>query len=106
MPLSIGLHCFDLTKNIKYNQMSKLNTDVVDLIIMYTDIATKERMYDSGLLQELVSSHMMALVKTDIMNASKEKHKQLLEKCLQCLQYHVWDDGTPMKNRQTHRMVW
>ena len=83
--------------------MSNLNTDVVDIIIMYTDSVTKQRMYDSGLLHKIGSSHIVALVAADIMNASKEKHKKPLERCLQCLRFHVWDDGYPMKNRQSHR---
>ena len=53
--------------------MSNLNTDVVDIIIMYTDSVTKQRIYDSGLLHKIGSSHIVALVAADIMNASKEK---------------------------------
>ena len=44
-------------------------------------------------------------VEQDVLAAAKDKaqHNERLQACLGCLQYHVWSDGTPMKNRSSHR---
>ena len=82
--------------------MGALPQDVVDVIINMTDMHTKTLLYDSKGLHDLVSNTLFKNIEQDIFAASKVQHNKLLQSCLNCLQYHVWSDGTPMKNRSRH----
>jgi hypothetical protein len=82
--------------------MRSLPREIVDSIICKTDIRTNTKLYDSGLLQTIVSKQIYEWVLDEIHDYCKRRHKKLLHACLECLQYHVWEDGTPMKNRTWH----
>lgn len=91
--------------------MNVLPQDVLDTIINMTDMHTKILLYDSpsgkklrdsNILHDLVSITMYKNIEQDIFAAFKMKHNKLLQSCLDSLQYHVWSDGTPMKNRTRH----
>ena len=82
--------------------MGALPQDVLDAIINMTDTRTKILLYDSNVLHDLVSITMHKNIEQDIFAAFEVQHNKLLQSCLNCLQYHVWSDGTPMKNRSRH----
>uniref|UniRef100_A0A6C0BEX9 Uncharacterized protein n=1 Tax=viral metagenome TaxID=1070528 RepID=A0A6C0BEX9_9ZZZZ len=82
--------------------MIALPQDVIDTIINMTDTQTKISLYESNVLRDIVSTTMFKNIEQDVFIAFKEQHNKLLQSCLKCLQYHVWSDGTPMKNRARH----
>ena len=82
--------------------MGALPQDVLDTIINMIDTQTKILLYDSKVLHDLVSLTMYKNIEEDIFAEFKVQHNKQLQSCLNCLQYHVWSDGTPMKNRCRH----
>jgi hypothetical protein len=82
--------------------MGALPQDVLDAIMNMTDTRTKILLYNSNVLHDLVSVTMYKNIEQDIFASFKVQHNKLLQSCLNCLQYHVWSDGAPMKNRSRH----
>lgn len=102
-PAELDARVKDGTESSKASSlMCALPQEVVDVIINMTDTHTKTLLYDSKGLHDLVSKTMFKNIEQDIFAAFKVQHTELLQPCLNCLQHHVWSDGTPMKNRSRH----
>ena len=82
----------------------ELPHELIDAIIFATDFETQLQLYTTGELAKLVSSFTFQQLEPVILTHFRKVHASLLCKCLQCLGHHVWDDGTPMKNRQVHKI--
>ena len=86
------------------NSPAELPRELIDAIISATDFETQLRLYTAGELANLVSSFTFQQLEQAFLTHFRKVHASLLGKCLQCLRHHVWDDGTPMKNRQVHKI--
>lgn len=82
--------------------MKQLPTDIIDYIITISDIDVKVKLYNNKCLQTIISVSLFISIEQEVYNTYSYIHKCNLSKCLNCLRYHVWNDGTPMKKRQCH----
>ena len=82
----------------------QLPQELIDKIVSVSDFETQVKLYTTNGLQTIVSPHTFSVLEFAILAYFKMKHRDLLSNCLSCIKYHVWDDGTPMKNRQVNKI--
>jgi hypothetical protein len=75
--------------------------DILEKIIDAVDIETLISMYESKTLN-LITTNRNAIVRWEnkVYKHYYDLHKVKLKASLDCLRFHVWDDGTPIKNQK------
>lgn len=74
-----------------------MSQELIDKIVCLTDLKTQVKLYTTNDLQTIVSPCTFRMLEPVILAHFQAKHQRLLDKCLSCLKYHVWDDGTSIK---------
>lgn len=76
-----------------------LPPELVEKVVLNLDPTTLETVYNSRVVHTFVSEACLRVIEKRVLQQAQENHKKLLLSCLACLPWHVWNDGTPMKNR-------
>jgi hypothetical protein len=75
-----------------------LPQDILEKIIHLTDIETKVMLYESKMLKSITyNASVTEKWELEVFKYYYGQHKTKLKTSLDLLQYHVWDDGTPIK---------
>ena len=83
-----------------------LSLDILQQIVDKTSFQTKIVLYENGLLSKMVaSSNYYQCIVEKIHQYYYTRHRILFNRCLDCLKYHVYEDGVPMKHRQCHKYL-
>lgn len=79
------------------NAFGILPMDIMDKIMVLTDLQIKVQLYEAGMLHFMTSATAYPTLLDEVMQYYANVHRHNLSKCLQLLPFHVWDDGTPIK---------
>ena len=82
--------------------MGRLPTELVDRILLDLDEKTLGVLYDRGTLKDMVSAPAAREIENKVLRQAREEHQRLLSMSLECLPWHVWQDGTPMTRHAVH----
>lgn len=78
-----------------------LPPEILEKIIELVDIQTKRTLYEQNLLKSMThNDFVLEKWKKEVYQYYFEQHKSKLKKSLDCLPFHVWDDGTPIKKHK------